>query len=123
MMTGAPFYFSLFTFLRLVGSDQLGQPALLPGGGILMNDVLLPGTVQQFDGVGVGGLGLVASGGAHPLEGGTELAPLRTILGGTGATLTHALGGRPDSGHSNLGQKKDSSGNRSGVLKSENIEV
>jgi hypothetical protein len=37
--------------------------------------------------------------------------------------LSHALGGRPDSGHSNLGQKKDSSGNRSGVFKSENIEL
>jgi hypothetical protein len=31
--------------------------------------------------------------------------------------LTHALGGRPDSGHGNLRQKKTSSGNRSGVLK------
>ena len=123
MITGAPFYFLLFTFLRLFGPDQFGQPALLPGGGILMNDALLAGTIQQLDRVGVSGLGLVAGGGAHPLEGGTELAPLSTILGGSGATLSHALGGRPDSGHSNLGQKKDSSGNRSGVLKSENIEL
>jgi hypothetical protein len=112
-----------FYRLRFLPGHKLGKPALLPGGGILMNDALLAGTIQQLDRVGVGSLGLVAGGGAHPLEGRTELAPLSTILVGSGATLSHALGGRPDSGHSNLGQKKDSSGNRSGVFKSENIEL
>ena len=92
-------------FLRFLGPDQFCQPALLPGCGILMNDALLAGTIQQLDRVGVSGLRLVAGGGAHSLEGGAELAPLSTILSGTGASLSHALGGRPDSGHGNLREK------------------
>jgi hypothetical protein len=102
-----PAYRSRFCFSRsrFLPGHKLGQTALLPGGGILMNDALLAGTIQQLDGVSVSGLGLVAGGGAHPLEGGAELAPMSTILSGSGASLSHALGGRPDSGHGNLREK------------------
>jgi len=78
-----------FCFTRHV----LGQPALLPRCRILMDDVLLPGAVEEFDGFGIGGFGFGAGGGTHPLERGTELTALGAVQRSPRASLTHSFGG------------------------------
>ena len=96
--------------LLLLSRDQLGQSTLLPGRGVLMNDALAAGPVQQLDRLVVRGLGLSASGTSDLLERGAELAPLRPVSNGPGAALAHTLGGGSDSGHGNLGKQSSRSG-------------
>jgi hypothetical protein len=105
---GAPFtsYLSpLTSYLSpsLLPRHQLCQPALLPGGRILVNDALLGGTIQKLDGFCVRGDRLRAGCSTHLPERGPEGTPVRTVLNGAGATLTHALCGGLDTGQGNLG--------------------
>ncbi len=64
--------------------------ALEPGGGVRMNDPLLPGPVDKLLGFGEGlGSGIRIRQAADRLDGGAELAPLPFIDGGTGLGLAH----------------------------------
>ena len=77
----------------LFGRHQLGQPALLPRGRILVDDVLLTGSIQQLDSFGVGCLDCAPCGRAHFLERSAELTPVSSVQGCPGAGLAHALCG------------------------------
>ncbi len=69
-----------------------------------MNDVLLPGTVEELDRLSIRSLGFCTSGRANLPDSGAQLAPLGAIGGGPRTGLTHAFSGGPDSGHGNLSQ-------------------
>lgn len=90
--------------LPLFPCDHLRQPALLPRGRVLVNDVLLAGTIKELDRLSIRRLGLRTSGRANLPDSGAQLASLGAIGDSPGTGLTHALGGGPDSGHSNLSQ-------------------
>jgi Zn-dependent protease len=94
----------------LLRRHQLGQPALLPSGGILMNDALAARAVEELHRLVIRSRGLGTSGTAHLLERGAELAPMGPIENGAGTGLAHALGGGLDSGHGYLGERLSRSG-------------
>jgi hypothetical protein len=90
--------------------NQLCQPALLTGRGILMDDAFLGGAVEQLHRFGVGGGGLGTGGGTDFPERRPELASMGTVVNGAGTTLAHTLGGGLDTGHGNLGHGEVRSG-------------
>lgn len=90
---------SRFCFTR----DQLGQPALLSRRGVLVDDVLLPGAVEELHGFRVSRLSVGTSCRADLFECGPQLASVSAIESCPGTGLAHTLGSRPDSGHGNLG--------------------
>ena len=71
--------------------DRLGQPALLPGRGVAVNQVLPAGAIEQLDGVMVRGFRRVTGRRPDLLQGRPELAPLLAIVGGGPLGLTHPL--------------------------------
>jgi hypothetical protein len=87
-----PFFPALFS--RLLGFcfiNGFGEPALLPGSGVAMDQVFPASPIKQFHGIVVGRLRRITRGGAHFLERGAELAPLLAIGGGGPLGLTHPL--------------------------------
>lgn len=102
---------SLLTAYRsLLGSNQLGQPALLPGRSVLMDNALLGGAVQKLHRLGIGGSGLGPGGSTHFPERRAELAAVGAVVDGTGTALAHTLGSGFDTGHGNLVTEKFCSG-------------
>jgi Zn-dependent protease len=102
-------YLSLLHLLLLC-RHQFRQAALLPCGGILVDDALAARAIEELHRFVVRSRGLCPRGAAHLLEGGAELAPVGPIENGTGAGLAHALGGGLDSGHGYLGKRLSRSG-------------
>lgn len=69
-----------------------------------MHELLLTRAIEQLHGFGIRRVrGGTAGSGADALDGGPELAPLRTIPRGAGPGLTHLFLGRLGTGHSHLG--------------------
>ena len=104
-MISAPLRFEPLTaygYRSLLSSDELSQTALLPGRGILVNDALVAGPVEQLHRFSIGGLGLGTGRRTDLLERAAQLAAVRAIERGPGTGLAHALGGGPDSGHDYL---------------------
>src|SRR4051794_33828232 len=97
-------FLRLTSYLSLLTCHQFRQPALLPRGRVLVDDVLLAGTVEQLDRVGVRRLGIGPRCRANLSESGSQLTPLGTIGGSPHSGLAHTLGGGLDSGHGNLSQ-------------------
>ena len=83
--------------------NQLRQTALLPRGGIRMNETLAPGAIENLDGLGIRIRDLTGGRGANFLDRRPQLAALRAIERGVSLGLTHALLGRLDSRHDDLG--------------------
>ena len=95
LTTGRPC--SLLTAHRLLlCRHQLGQPALLPCSGILVDDALLRGAIQKLDRFGIRGGCLGAGCGSNLPERGAKGTPVSAVVNGTSTTLTHALGGGLD---------------------------
>jgi hypothetical protein len=82
---------------------QLGQPALLTGCRIGVDQMLAARAIEELYRLGECCFDLGSGRGAHPLESAPKAAALGAVLRGTGATLAHALLGGFDSGHGNLG--------------------
>jgi hypothetical protein len=99
MQSRLRFSFPAYVFLTLFTRDQLRQPALLPRRGVLVDDALLSGTVEQLDRVSIRRLGLRTRCRTDLPESGPELTTLGTIGDSPGSGLAHTLGGRLDSGH------------------------
>jgi hypothetical protein len=96
--------------VSLLPGDEFRQPALLSGRRVFVNDVLLPGTVEELDRLSIRRLGFCTGGRANLPDSGAQLASLGAIGDSPGTGLTHAFGGGPDSGHGNLSQWMVTSG-------------
>ncbi len=104
---GAPFT----AYLSLLTGNQLRQPTLLAGRGILMDDALLGGAVEKLHRLGVGGRRLGSGGSTYLPERRPQLASVGAVLNGAGTALAHTLGSGLDTGHGNLGSGEVRSGN------------
>lgn len=88
------------TLLLLLLLHYLGEPRLLSGRRIAMDDPRPGGPVERADGGGVGGGGFSgAAGASDALDAGPERGTQRPIVGGAGAGLTQGFLGGFDARH------------------------
>ena len=102
---GGPFAFTACKArLLLLGSERndLGEPALLPGRGVGVNQALAPRAVDHLYRLRVCGLGVARYRGTDLLDGRAQLASMRAVEGRMRLGLTHALLGGFDSRHEHL---------------------
>src|ERR671911_1654162 len=105
---GRPSYFS--PHLLLLSRHQLGQPALLPGCGVLVHDVLLRSSVEELDGLSVCCRSIGSRCRTNLSQSSTERATVGAVLNGPGTALTHTFCGGSDTGDSHLRSWKVGSG-------------
>jgi hypothetical protein len=100
----------LTSHLLLLRCDQLCQTALLPRGGILVDDVFLRGSVKELDRLGVRGRSLRSRCRTNLSQCSSQGAAVGAVLNGPGTALTHTFCGGSDTGHGYLRSWKVCSG-------------